>query len=127
MFLSFIIANISSPTRLASVGRRLAALASAVSFKISTISAKLPRTAIRWSSASRVQPPLLALDGSLHLLAARRPHSGSSSGCADVTYLTAVYSLLGLNRTPSRVYKGSQGPPVLLKAFLTLHEIHVHA
>jgi oleate hydratase len=39
----------------------------------------------------------------------------------------AVYSLLGLNRTPPRVYKGSHDPRVLLKAFLTLHEIHVHA
>ena len=40
---------------------------------------------------------------------------------------TAVYSLLGLNRTPPPVYKGSHDPRVLLKAFLTLHEIHVHA
>jgi myosin-crossreactive antigen len=40
---------------------------------------------------------------------------------------TAVYSLLGMNRTPSRVYKGSHDPRVLLKAFLTLHEIHAHA
>jgi oleate hydratase len=40
---------------------------------------------------------------------------------------TAVYSLLGLNRTPPRVYKGSHDPRILLKAFLTLHEIRVHA
>jgi oleate hydratase len=40
---------------------------------------------------------------------------------------TAVYSLLGLNRTPPQVYKGSHDPRVLLEAFLTLHEIHVHA
>jgi len=33
----------------------------------------------------------------------------------------AVYSLLGLNRTPPPVYKGSHDPRVLLKAFLTLH------
>jgi oleate hydratase len=40
---------------------------------------------------------------------------------------TAVYSLLGLNRTPPAVYKGNHNPRVLLKAFLTLHEIHAHA
>jgi len=40
---------------------------------------------------------------------------------------TAVYSLLGLNRTPPPVYKGNHDPRVLLKAFLTLHEIHEHA
>jgi oleate hydratase len=39
----------------------------------------------------------------------------------------AVYSVLGLNRTPPPVYKGSHHPRVLLKAFLTLHEIHAHA
>ena len=39
----------------------------------------------------------------------------------------AVYSLLGLNRTPQPVYKGSHDPRVLLKAFLTLHEIHAHS
>ena len=33
----------------------------------------------------------------------------------------AVYSLLGLNRTPPAVYKGQYNPRVLLKAFLTLH------
>jgi oleate hydratase len=40
---------------------------------------------------------------------------------------TAAYSLLGLNRTPPPVYKGSHDPRVLLKAFLTLHEIHAHS
>ncbi|MGB8010209.1 MAG: oleate hydratase [Terriglobales bacterium] len=35
----------------------------------------------------------------------------------------AVYSLLGLNRTPPPVYKGVHDPRVLLRAFLTLHEI----
>ena len=35
---------------------------------------------------------------------------------------TAVYSLLGLNRTPPAVYKGSHDPRVLLNAFLTLHD-----
>jgi oleate hydratase len=39
----------------------------------------------------------------------------------------AVYSLLGLNRTPPPVYKGSHDPRVLLKAFLTLHEIHAQS
>jgi oleate hydratase len=34
---------------------------------------------------------------------------------------TAVYSLLGLERTPPPVYKGYRDPRVLLKAFLTLH------
>jgi oleate hydratase len=34
---------------------------------------------------------------------------------------TAVYSLLGLKRTPPSVYKGNHDPRVLLKAFLTLH------
>ena len=35
----------------------------------------------------------------------------------------AVYSLLGLKRTPPPVYKGSHDLRVLLKAFLTFHEI----
>jgi oleate hydratase len=35
---------------------------------------------------------------------------------------TAVYSLLGLPRTPPPVYKGHHDPRVLLKAFLTLHD-----
>lgn len=35
---------------------------------------------------------------------------------------TAVYSLLGLNRTPPSVYKGHYNPRVLLKAFLALHD-----
>ncbi len=34
---------------------------------------------------------------------------------------TAVYSLLGLKRTPPLVYKGNHDPRVLLRAFLTLH------
>jgi oleate hydratase len=34
---------------------------------------------------------------------------------------TAVYSLLGLERTAPSVYKGNHDPRVLLKAFLTLH------
>lgn len=33
----------------------------------------------------------------------------------------AVYSLLGLSRTPPSVYKGHHDPRILLKAFLTLH------
>jgi oleate hydratase len=37
---------------------------------------------------------------------------------------TAVYSLLGLNRTPPAVYKGSHDPRVLLNAFLTLHDMN---
>jgi oleate hydratase len=40
---------------------------------------------------------------------------------------TAVYSLLGLSLTPPPVYKGQYDPRVLLKAFLTLHEIQAHA
>jgi oleate hydratase len=40
---------------------------------------------------------------------------------------TAVYSLLGLSRTPPPVYKGRYDPRVLLKAFLTLHDVHSHA
>jgi oleate hydratase len=39
---------------------------------------------------------------------------------------TAVYSLLGLNRTPPRAYKGSHDPRVLLSAFLTLHDMKTH-
>jgi oleate hydratase len=39
----------------------------------------------------------------------------------------AVYSLLGLNRKPPAVYKGSHDPRVLLKAFQTLHNILAHA
>jgi oleate hydratase len=39
----------------------------------------------------------------------------------------AVYSLLGLNRKPPAVYKGTHDPRVLLKAFLTLHEVHALA
>jgi oleate hydratase len=35
---------------------------------------------------------------------------------------TAVYTLLGLNRTPPPVYKGQFNPRVLLDAFLTLHD-----
>ena len=35
---------------------------------------------------------------------------------------TAVYALLGLNRTPPAVYKGSHDPRVLLNAFLMLHD-----
>jgi oleate hydratase len=35
---------------------------------------------------------------------------------------TAVYSLLGLNRTPPPVYKGHYDPRVLLKAFKALHD-----
>jgi len=40
---------------------------------------------------------------------------------------TAVYSLLGLSLAPPPVYKGGYDPRVLLKAFLTLHDIHAHA
>lgn len=40
---------------------------------------------------------------------------------------TAVYSLLGLNRTPPPVYKGNRDPRILLKAFLALHEMHTHS
>jgi len=36
---------------------------------------------------------------------------------------TAVYSLLGMNRTPPPVYKGQYDPRVLLKAFRTLHDM----
>jgi len=39
--------------------------------------------------------------------------------------MTAVYSLLGLNREPPSVYKGQFNPRVLLEAFLALHEIGV--
>jgi len=39
---------------------------------------------------------------------------------------TAVYSLLGLSRRPPPVYKGQYDPRVLLKAFLTLHDIGAH-
>jgi len=39
----------------------------------------------------------------------------------------AVYSLLGLSRTPPPVYKGRYDPRVLLKAFLTLHDVQSHA
>jgi len=35
---------------------------------------------------------------------------------------TAVYSLLGLSRTPPPVYKGHYDPRVLLRAFLALHD-----
>jgi oleate hydratase len=35
---------------------------------------------------------------------------------------TAIYSLLGLNRTPPPVYKGQHDPRILLKAFLALHD-----
>jgi len=38
---------------------------------------------------------------------------------------TAVYTLLGLNRTPPPVYKGQFNPRVLLDAFLTLHDKNV--
>jgi oleate hydratase len=38
---------------------------------------------------------------------------------------TAVYGLLGLNRTPPPVYKGSHDPRVLLEAFRALHDIAV--
>ena len=37
---------------------------------------------------------------------------------------TAVYSLLGLKRTPPPVYKGAHDPRVLLGAFRTLHDVH---
>ncbi len=40
---------------------------------------------------------------------------------------TAVYSLLGLSLAPPPVYKGRYDPRVLLKAFLTLHDIRAHA
>ena len=40
---------------------------------------------------------------------------------------TAVYSLLGLNRTPPPVYKGQHDPRVSLKAFLALHGEDAHA
>lgn len=39
----------------------------------------------------------------------------------------AVYSLLGLKRTPPPVYKSHFDPRVLLKAFQALHDLHVHA
>jgi oleate hydratase len=35
----------------------------------------------------------------------------------------AVYSLLGIDRTPPPVYKGDHDPRVLLKAFVALHEL----
>lgn len=38
------------------------------------------------------------------------------------TAQTAVYSLLGLNRTPPPVYKGHYDPRVLLKTFKALHD-----
>lgn len=38
---------------------------------------------------------------------------------------TAVYTLLGLNRTPPPVYKGQFNPRILLNAFLTLHDKNV--
>jgi len=40
---------------------------------------------------------------------------------------TAVYSLLGMSRTPPPVYQGRYDPRVLLQAFLTLHDMHSHA
>jgi oleate hydratase len=40
---------------------------------------------------------------------------------------TAVYSLLGMNRTPPPVYKGKYDPRVLLNAFRTLHDMQSHA
>jgi len=40
---------------------------------------------------------------------------------------TAVYSLLGLNRTPPPVYKGLRDPRVLFKAFLALHDKRANA
>jgi len=40
---------------------------------------------------------------------------------------TAVYSLLGLKRTPPPVYKGQYDPRVLLKAFLALHDVRANA
>jgi oleate hydratase len=40
---------------------------------------------------------------------------------------TAVYSLLGLNKTPPPVYKGLHDPRVVLKAFLKLHGMKAHA
>jgi oleate hydratase len=40
---------------------------------------------------------------------------------------TAVYSLLGLKRTPPPVYKGSHDPRVLFEAFMALHEFHARA
>ena len=39
--------------------------------------------------------------------------------------MTAVYSLLGLDRNPPSVYRGQFNPRVLLEAFLALHEIGV--
>jgi len=39
--------------------------------------------------------------------------------------MTAVYSLLGLDRVPPPVYKGQFNPRVLLEAFMALHEIGV--
>ncbi len=35
----------------------------------------------------------------------------------------AVYALLGLDRKPPAIYKGSHDPRVLLKAFQTLHNM----
>jgi oleate hydratase len=40
---------------------------------------------------------------------------------------TAVYSLLGLQRTPPPMYKGLHDPRVVLKAFLALHGKDAHA
>jgi len=40
---------------------------------------------------------------------------------------TAVYSFLGMSRTPPPVYKGRYDPRVLLQAFLTLHDVHAQA
>ena len=40
---------------------------------------------------------------------------------------TAVYSLLGIKRTPPPVYKGQHDVRVLLNAFLALHGKDAHA
>jgi oleate hydratase len=40
---------------------------------------------------------------------------------------TAVYSLLGLKRTPPPVFEGQYDPRVLLQAFLALHSKDAHA
>lgn len=39
----------------------------------------------------------------------------------------AVAGLLGLERTPPPVYKGTYDPRVLFKAFLALHDVGQHA
>jgi oleate hydratase len=39
----------------------------------------------------------------------------------------AVYSLLGLKRTPPAVYKGSHDLRILFTAFMALHEFRAHA